>query len=373
MKNKIKPAQYEPYDLLSSTGNISIDSGSDYFNIDLSEELGGNFNITGALKVNGFNVLSPDDTNTLSDFSFSKGCRVFAGSGNFLSGSNNCVVFGSDNTLSGIGNAVLFGKNVNLSAQNSASIGSNISITHNGATVFGDSTNNSKISYAPDSLSIEYTGGAFIRTTTHFSENVFADSNFTITGAISGLSLTIEDNAKFLSNINVQESAVITGSLSVTGSTTIKGTTNLESTFITGLRAVTTFDIASYSGHVLSNFTTKSEFSAFTGETRTGINLLNTQITGKLAISTFDNYTGLTLSSQAIRLTGDQVVSGRKNFKDIIEFCGGLKFLAQNNCDRYVPKSGNATGEFGTMAYSGNFLYVATGDNKWGRIQITNW
>jgi hypothetical protein len=373
MKNKIQPAQYKPYDFISSNGTISIDSGLDYFGIDLSEGLTGDFNVTGSLKVDGFNVLSPDISNTLSDFSFSKGCRVFAGSGNFLSGSNNCVVFGSDNTVSGIGNSVLFGNNINLGAQNSVAIGSNISINHNGAAVFGDSTNNSKISYSPDSLSIEYTGGAFIRTTTHFSENVFADSNFTITGAISGLSLTIEDNATFLSSINIQDNAIVSGSLSVTGSTSIKGVTNLESTFITGLRAITTFDIGSYSGHVLSNFTTKNEFSAFTGETKTGINLLNQQITGKLAISTFNFYTGTALSSQAVVLTGDQNISGIKSFKGLPEFCHGFMFPTINNCSRYIPLTATSTGEAGRVAFSGRFLYIATGTNQWGRVQLSAW
>ena len=370
MKNKIKPAQYEPYDLISETGNISIDSGLDYFNLNLSEEIAGDFDIAGTLKVNSFNVLSPDDSNTLSDVSFSNGCRIVAGFDNIINGNNNCIVFGSNSVVSGIGNAVLFGESVNLSAQNSVAIGRNISINHNGAAVFADSTSSPKISYAPDSLTIEYTGGAFIRTTTHFSENVFADSNFTITGAISGLSLTIGDNAKFLSNVNIQDNAVVSGSLSVTGSTRVKGVTNLELTFITGFRAATTFDIGVYSGYALSTFTTKTQFTAFTGATTTGINLLNT---GKLSISAFSTYTGSTLSSQAVRLTGNQNVSGRKSFKEITEFCNGLKFKAQNNCDRYIPATSTSSGEFGHMAYSGNYLYIATGENKWGRIQITNW
>lgn len=373
MKNKIQPAQYRPYDLLSATGNIFVDSGLDYFNLELSESITGDFDIEGSLKVNGFNVLSPDSSSTLSDTSFSNGCRILVGLDNIVSGNNNCVVFGSSNNIEGSYNAVLFGQNVDLGAQNSVAIGNNISITHNGAAVFGDSTNNSKISYSPDSLSIEYTGGAFIRTTTHFSENVFADSDFTITGAISGLSLIIEDNARFLSSIVVEDSATISGSLSVTGSTIIKGVTNLESTFITGFRAATSFDITSYSGHVLSNFTTKTEFSTFTGHTATGINLLSGQITGKLGISTFNTYTGSTLSSQAVVLTGNQNVSGRKSFKEITEFCDGIKFLAQNNCDRYVPLTSTSSGEFGHMAYSGRFLYVATGTNQWGRIQLSTW
>lgn len=366
MKNKIQPAQYKPYDLISETGNISIDSGLDYFNLNLSEEIAGDFDIAGTLKVNSFNVLSPDDSNTLSDTSFSNGCRIVAGFDNIISGNNNCIVFGSNSVVSGIGNAVLFGNSVNLSAQNSVAIGRNISINHNGAAVFADSTSGPKISYAPDSLTIEYTGGAFIRSKTHFSEDVFSDSNLTVTGAISGLSLTIGNNARFLSNVNIQNNTIISGSLSVTGSTTVKGVTNLDATLITGFRAATTFDIGVYSGIALSTFTTKTQFSDFTGVTTPAIN-------SKLSISAFNTYTGSTLSSQAVRLTGDQNVSGRKSFKDITEFCNGLKFLAQNNCDRYIPPTPNSSGEFGHMVYSGRFLYVATGTNRWGRVQLSTW
>lgn len=372
MKNKIKPAQYQPYDLLSVTGNISIDSGIDHFNIDLSEGLSGDFNITGSLKVNEFNVLSPDISNILPASSFSEGCRIVAGSENFVSGSNNCIVFGYNSVVSGIGNVVLFGDSVNLGTQNSVAIGNYISINHNGAAVFADSTSNPKISYAPDSLSIEYTGGAFIRSNAYFTEDVFSNSDFTITGAISGLSLIIEDDARFLSSVSIQNSAAITGNLSVTGSVLINGQTDLQTTFITGLQALTTFDIQSYSGHVASNFTTTGSFSDFTGKATSGINLVSGQVTGKLNISTFETYTGSTLSSQAVVLTGNQNISGIKSFKAITEFCDGIKFLAQNNCDRYVPLTSTSTGQFGHVAYSGNYLYVATGTNLWGRIQISS-
>jgi hypothetical protein len=359
MKNKIKPAQYQPYDLLSVTGNISIDSGIDHFNIDLSEGLSGDFNITGSLKVNEFNVLSPDISNILPASSFSEGCRIVAGSENFVSGSNNCIVFGYNSVVSGIGNAVLFGDSVNLGAQNSVAIGNYISINHNGAAVFADSTN-PKISYAPDSLSIEYTGGAFIRSNAYFTEDVFSNSDFTITGAISGLSLIIEDGARFLSSVTIEDSATITGNLSVTGSVLINGQTDLQTTFITGLQALTTFDIQSYSGHVASNFTTTGSFSDFTGKATSGINLLSGQVTNPK------------ISSQAVVLTGNQNISGIKSFKAITEFCDGIKFLAQNNCDRYVPLTSTSTGQFGHVAYSGNYLYVATGTNLWGRIQISS-
>lgn len=373
MKNKIKPAQYEPYNLLSSSGNISIDSGIDYFSIDLSQEMSGNFNITGSLKINQFNVLSPEVSNTLPTSSFENGCRIVAGSQNNITGTDNVIIVGYNCIVSGERNSVLFGDSVNLGAQKSSALGSNISISHNGATVFADSTASPKISYAPDSLSIDYSGGAFIRNNCYFSNDIFSNANLTVTGLISGLSLTIDNNAKFLSNVIIEDSTIITGSLSVSGSTTINGQTQLQSTFITGSRATTIFDIQTYSGFVTGTYLTITNFSNYTGNINSTLISLNTGVTGRLPISSFNTYTGSTLQTQAVILTGNQNISGEKSFKQRAEFCNGLRLPAQNNCDRYVPTGSNATGDWGHIAYSGNYLYIATGTNQWGRIQISSW
>lgn len=373
MKNRIKPAQYEPYNLLSSSGNISIDSGVDYFSIDLSQQMSGDFNITGSLKINQFNVLSPDVSNTLPNSSFSNGCRIVAGSENNITGIDNVIVVGYNCIVSGEKNTVLFGDSINLGAQRSSALGNNISISHNGATVFSDSTANPKISYAPDSINIEYTGGAFIRSNSYFSNDIFSDANLTVTGAISGLSLTIDGTSKFLSSIIIEDSATITGSLFVTGSSKINGLTELQSTFITGVRAATHFDIQTYSGHVLSNFTTKTDFSNFTGDNKSLINILSGQITGKLSTSSFNTFTGSTLPLKVMMLTGYQNVSGIKSFKNTTEFCNGLKFPTQNNCDRYVPTGAISSGEIGHMVFSGKYLYVCTGTNLWGRTTLATW
>lgn len=373
MKNKIKPAQYDPYNLLSNSGNISIDSGVDYFAINLSQEMSGDFNITGSLKVNQFNVLSPHISNELISSSFENGCRIMAGLDNTVSGIDCCVVVGYNNNVSGQRNVVLFGDSVNLDAQNSVAIGNNISINHNGAAVFSDSTANPKISYAPDSLNIEYTGGAFIRSTSYFSEDIFTDSNLTVTGSISGLSLIINDNAKFLSPVTFEDSAIITGSLSISGSAEINGTTQLKSTFISGIRAATQFDIETYSGFVTGTYNTIAAFNSYTGTNYSNLTGLNYSISQALTTGSFYTYTGSTLQTQAVTLRTDQNISGIKSFKNRSEFCDGFMIPGSNNCDRYVPATANSTGTWGHITYSGNYLYVATGTNQWGRVQLSTW
>lgn len=370
MKNKIKPAQYEPYSLLTPFGNLIIESGIDLFNIDVSRQLNGDFNFNGSLKVNQFNVLSPDNSNQISDSSFNNGCRIMAGSENNVSGIDCCVVVGYNNVVSGERNTVLFGDSVNLEAQNTVAIGYNISINHNGAAVFADSTANPKVSYAPDSITIEYTGGAYIKSPTHFSQNIFSNGNLSVTGNISGISFISSNNAIIGGSAFIQGNATITGNTNITGNLVANGSAQLGATTISGQRAITVVDLNNYSGFATGTYSTKTDFSNYTGVTTSGLNQLNT---GKLSISSFNTYTGSTLQTQAVVLTGNQNISGEKSFKQRAEFCNGLRLPAQNNCDRYVPKSGNASGDWGHIAYSGNYLYIATGVNKWGRVQISSW
>ena len=96
MKNKIKTAQYEPYNLISSSGNLLIDSGIDFFNFDVSRTLNGDFDFIDSLKVDGMNCVSPNSTNSI--FDFLDGSRIFGGSFNEVSGSN-CYVYGGDDNI----------------------------------------------------------------------------------------------------------------------------------------------------------------------------------------------------------------------------------------------------------------------------------
>jgi len=373
MKNKIQPAQYKPYDLISETGNISIDSGLDYFNIDLSESIIGNFDIEGSLKISGFNVISPDISNSISQEAYSNGSRVLFGNNNVVNGSQNVIINGNDNNLTGTNNLILFGNNSDLIAQDSVAIGNNISINHNGAAVFADTTSSSKNSQTQNSLTIEYMGGVFVRSKTHFSEDVFSDSNFTITGAISGLSLTVQNNANFLSNINISGSSVFNQSANFYQNISVLGTANLQQLFVSGSRVLTSSELDSYKTFASNTFATKSQLLNLSTEVNTQVANVSSQLPSKLDINTFYQYTNSNLPASYVAVSGNQEIRGIKSFKNPAKFCDGLIFESINNCDRYIPKFGDSSGEAGYMVYSGNYLYVATGTNRWGRILISPW
>jgi hypothetical protein len=383
MKNRIQPEQYIPYDLVSSSGNLIIDSGTKYFDINVPNNLNGNFNITGSLKVNDFNVLSPDISNTV--LSFENGCRLVAGSNNFISGLNNCIVVANNSNITGSNSAILFGDSVNISSVRGVAIGKNINVTHDGAAVFADSTASPKISYGNDSISIEYSGGMNVRSKSYFTDDIFCDGNAVITGSISGLSLIVNGDTNILEDLNIGGSTSINGNasisnqLSVNGSLSVNNTCTLGQTFINnngfinGVRITTINDQNLYSGYVNSTFLPKTTFSSYTGQINTTINSVSGLINSKLDTSAFNSFTGTTLPTRVVILSGDQNISGIKSFKSKAEFCDGFTFLSTNNCTRYVPTGRFGTGERGRVAYSGQYLYIATGDNQWGRIQISVW
>jgi hypothetical protein len=339
MKNKIKPAQYDPYNLFSSSGNILINSGVDFFNLDVSRTLDGDFNFIDSVKIDGMNCISPDSTNSV--LNFSDGNRILAGSYNSVSGSNCYVYGGISNVSRGTNNVVLYGNNTNIiNVSNSSALGSYITVTHNNATVFGDTSNSSKGSNGINTLTLNYASGTFIEHNCFIKKSLNIQNNLSVTGGITGSNIvsnnniSVGNNVSILNNLNIASNCYIGNVLNVTGTTVLRHAT------ITGSRIITQNDINGYSGYV------------------------DSLLTQKLAISA--------LPSQSVVLTGNQDVYGRKSFRNISEFYSGLKFTTTDT-SRYVPKSGTASGEIGHMVYSGNFLYVATGTNQWGRVQISAW
>jgi predicted acyltransferase (DUF342 family) len=345
MKNKIQPAQYDPYTLISSSGNILVNSGVDFFNLDVSRSLQGDFNFIDSIKIDGMNCISPDSTNSVLEFS--NGNRVLAGSYNSVSGSNS-FIYGGFNSLSrGTNNVIVYGNNSNITGpNNSIALGNSITITHNNATVFGDTSSNSKGSNGINTLTLNYVSGTFIEHNCFIKKGLNIQNNLLVTGNITGANIISNNNISALNNLNIRfngfigNDLTVTGDISTIGDLSIIGNTVLNHATITGSRIQTQNDINNYSGYV------------------------DSLLAQKLAISA--------LPSQSVVLTGNQDVYGRKSFRNISEFYSGLKFTTTDT-SRYVPKSGTASGEIGHMVYSGNFLYVATGTNQWGRVQISAW
>ena len=348
MKNKIQPAQYDPYNLISSSGNILVNTGADFFDLDISRSLEGDFNFIDSVKIDGMNCIFPDSTNSVLEFS-NGGNRVLAGSYNSVSGSNSFIYGGFNSISRGTNNVIVYGNNSNITGpNNSIALGNSITITHNNATVFGDTSSNSKGSNGINTLTLNYVSGTFIEHNCFIKKGLNIQINLLVTGNITGANIISNNNISALNNLNIRFNAFIGSDLTVTGDLSTIGDTVLNHATITGSRIQTQNDINNYSGHVT--------------------NLL----TGKLGVSDFNTFTGSTLPSKAVMLTGNQDIYGIKSFINIPEFYSGLKFTT-TDANRYVPKSGTASGQIGHMVYSGNFLYVATGTNQWGRVQISAW
>ena len=149
-----------------------------------------------------------------------------------------------------------------------------------------------------------------------------------------------------------------TGALSCASVSASGGAVFNNTVVITGQNAVTFFDLntktSQISGFVTGNYVTNTRFNTYTGG----------------ALATINKAIDYSLP---VYRTGIQEISGEKTFKSTTDFCDGMTFLSSNNCTRYVPTTSTSTGERGRVAYSGRFLYIATGDNMWGRIQISTW
>lgn len=344
MKNKIKPAQYDPYNLFSSSGNLLINSGVDFFDLDISRGLQGDFNFIDSLKIDGMNCVSPDSTNSVLEFS--NGNRVLAGSYNSVSGANSFIYAGFNSVSRGANNVILYGNNSNIiGPNNSVALGNSITITHNNATVFGDTSNNAKGSNGINTLTLNYINGTFVEHDCYLKKNLNIRNGLLVTGNITGANIISNNNISASNNLNIGFNGFVGNNLNVTGNLSVTGNTILNHATITGSRIQTQNDINNYSGHVT--------------------NLL----TGKLSVSAFNSFTGS--GSQTMLLTGNQDISGVKTFREITEFYNGVRFRLID-LNRYVPKSGTASGQIGHMVYSGNYLYIATGNNRWGRVQISS-
>lgn len=326
MKNKIKPSQYDPYDFSAPSGNLIIESGINSFEFYLPLQITGDFNIEGSLKVNDLNAIYPNETNTVT--SFENGNRIFAGSNNSVSGVD-CVILGGNNSSinGGVGN-LLYGEACVVNGySNSISIGKNVSISHGGAAVFSDFTDSLKSSQAEHSITFDYQNGLFLINTGYFLSDININGNLNITGN------AVIDNIYIDNNLNIANDTTVSGDAIVIGSLGVTGTSTFNHCLISGSRVQTQADINAYSGYATGTYLT---------------------------------------SLQAVTLTGDQNVTGIKTFKSIPSFEKGIK-LPTSDTSRYVPSASNSTGTAGQIAFSGDYLYIATGTDQWGRVQLSTW
>ena len=326
MQNLINPRQYTPYSLLTPSGNLLFSQGIDFFNCYLLENITGNINITGSLKVNGQNVLSTSTTNTyggtnvsifnsINAFASGSSTSIVGSNASRVSGSNNVIFGGLDNKIADADNACLLG-------------GKNVVLNHTGATILADGGESAKRSVERYSLTIDFDSGMF-----------------------------------------VQNNAYINGALYVTGGNTVLSNSNLY---------VSASNSGFFSGdiQVLGNvYQTGSPYQNLQNlKDASGVlTLLNSGTSGVL------NHSMTGLDALTVKLAGSQLITGVKTFQNgtIIQNLTGQHGLFTGNfglgLGRSVPTAHNSAGFSGQLSFDTRNFYVCTGANAWARIYITGW
>lgn len=337
MKNKIQPSQYDPYQFSTPSGNIIIESGVNLFNFYIPTVLTGDFSVTGSFSVNGLNAIYPADSNIVSGFE--NGNRVFAGSNNAVYGINDIIIGGINNVASGE-NLLCYGQGNSVEGvQNSIAFGKNIAIEHNDSVVFGDFTSSFKGSTTTGSITFDYAGGFYVNKDTYLLGTSYFNNNLYVTGDISA------DNMLLSNNLTIQNDLFVTGEFNVFGSSSLGDLAITGHSTISGSRVQTQSDITGFSGYANSTFLSKAEMQS---------------------------YTGSTIGLQSVMVTGNQSITGTKTFQSVPSFQKGIS-LPTGDATRFVPKLSNANGSAGAIAFSGDYLYIATGTNLWGRVQLSTW
>lgn len=314
MKNPILPAQYTPYAINTPNGNLFVVEGADFFNVEILETLTGDFNITGSLKLNDVRIVAPDPTN---NFDSENNSQVFGGADNFITGTNNAILWGFNSEVSGDKNVSLWGElnQIEDTAQYAAVGGNKVKASHDGSVTLGDQdVSREKASEKEGQFKVDFSGGALFANDTFLNGDLFVDQ------ANSGL---------FSGNLNV-----------------------LGNMYHTGSPVLNFQDLEDASGS------------------------LNHDITGNKGI--FDTYSGIsetgfvkkvTADTGFVDITSKQSITGEKHFHLPVVIDDKLIISG----DRYVPANYNSTGFSGQMSWEGEYFYLATGEDAWGRVQVAPW
>ena len=326
MQNLINPRQYTPYSLLTPSGNLLFSQGIDFFNCYLLENITGNINITGSLKVNGQNVLSTSTTNTYGGTNVS----IFNSINAFASGSSNSIVSSNGSRVSGSNNVIFGGLDNKIADADNACLlgGKNVVLNHTGATILADGGESAKRSVERYSLTIDFDSGMF-----------------------------------------VQNNAYINGALYVTGGNTVLSNSNLyvsasNSGFFSG--DIQVLGNAYQTGSPYQNLQNLKDASGV-------LTLLNSGTSGVL------NHSMTGLDALTVKLAGSQLITSVKTFQNgtIIQNLTGQHGLFTGNfglgLGRSVPTAHNSAGFSGQLSFDTRNFYVCTGADAWARIYITGW
>lgn len=338
MQNLINPRQYTPYSLLTPSGNLLFSQGIDFFNCYLLENITGNINITGSLKVNGQNVLSTSTTNTYGGTNVS----IFNSINAFASGSSTSIVGSNASRVSGSNNAIFGGLDNKIADADNACLlgGKNVVLNHTGATILADGGESAKRSVERYSLTIDFDSGMFVQNNSYFNGALYVTGGDAVLSN-SNLYVSASNSGYFSGDIHVLGNAYRTGS-------PYQNLQNLKD--------------ASGSLVLLNSGTS---------------GVLDHSMTGASGVLATDYNTKFTYVVNATG--GNQLVSGAKNLRGgtIIENLTGQHGLFTGNfglgLGRSVPTAANSAGFSGQLSFDTRNFYVCTGTNAWARIYITGW
>ena len=209
MQNLINPRQYTPYSLNTPSGNLLFSQGIDFFNCYLLENITGNINITGSLKVNGQNVLSTSTTNTYGGTNVS----VFNSINAFASGSSNSIVSSNGSRVSGSNNVIFGGLDNKIADADNACLlgGKNVVLNHTGATILADGGESAKRSVERYSLTIDFDSGMFVQNNSYFNGALYVTGGNTVLSN-SNLYVSASNSGFFSGDIQVLGNVYQTGS-----------------------------------------------------------------------------------------------------------------------------------------------------------------
>ena len=209
MQNLINPRQYTPYSLLTPSGNLLFSQGIDFFNCYLLENITGNINITGSLKVNGQNVLSTSTTNTYGGTNVS----IFNSINAFASGSSNSIVSSNGSRVSGSNNVIIGGLDNKIADADNSSLlgGKNVVLNHTGATILADGGESAKRSVERYSLTIDFDSGMFVQNNAYINGALYVTGGNTVLSN-SNLYVSASNSGFFSGDIQVLGNVYQTGS-----------------------------------------------------------------------------------------------------------------------------------------------------------------
>lgn len=230
MQNLINPRQYTPYSLLTPSGNLLFSQGIDFFNCYLLENITGNINITGSLKVNGQNVLSTSTTNTYGGTNVS----IFNSINAFASGSSTSIVGSNASRVSGSNNAIFGGLDNKIADADNACLlgGKNVVLNHTGATILADGGDSAKRSVERYSLTIDFDSGMFVQNNSYFNGALYvsASNSGFFSGDIQVLGNVYQTGSPYQNLQNLKDASGVLDALTVklAGNQLITGIKNFK-------------------------------------------------------------------------------------------------------------------------------------------------